>query len=534
MHLPHVHLCIVQPQGYLHSLGFLDQARFFRHQFRRMGADVTLAKNRLRHDAVNFVFGAHLGFDAELRARHSCIFVNLEQLGPGGATVSGAYRALLGRSAVVDYDLSTVAAYTAHVDDVPLISFAHAPYLEGDVQAIEDRPIDILFFGSVNARRERLIQQVESSGRQVTVLGAPLYGPERDELIRQAKAVFNCHYYDTARFEQARAFQCLSLGTPVISEWTANTQAPAQFEDAVFWVSAAELGNFFAQHFGGAEFASRARRQMEAFRAHDVVEQYADALAFAAGYRKAHAQRVAAGPWRPTRLQIGSGKDYRPGWFNVDVLNSAQPDALLDLSKPQAWPQRISSDTLGEVELSEGSVDTIYANNVLEHVADLPQLMSNCLLLLREGGEMQIEVPHEQARTAWQDPTHVRAMNANSWIYYADRFWYLGWFDWRFQVRQLVYLDAGLNACGESAAHFMRVSLVKVATTLSEKMTARAMQADFGGVPNDSTFTTKNLPVMSLAMHPGVANDSADLRRRIDAMLREPRAPAEPCKAELQ
>ena len=53
--LPHIHLCIMQPTGYVHSLGFLDQARYFRHQFRRMGAQVSLAKNRLRHDAVNSV-----------------------------------------------------------------------------------------------------------------------------------------------------------------------------------------------------------------------------------------------------------------------------------------------------------------------------------------------------------------------------------------------------------------------------------------------------------------------------------------------
>ena len=111
--------------------------------------------------------------------------------------------------------------------------------------------------------------------------------------------------------------------------------------------------------------------------------------------------------------------------------------------------------------------------------------MSNCLALLREGGEMLIEVPFERANTAWQDPTHVRAMNSNSWIYYADWFWYLGWFDWRFHIKQLVYLDATLKECGEGAAHFMRVSLIKVATTLSEKMTARTMQAGFGGVPDD-------------------------------------------------
>ena len=73
--LPEIHLCIQQPVGYVHSLGLLDQARYFRYQFRRLGADVSLAKNRLRHDALNFVFGAHLGFDAGQCERHACVFV---------------------------------------------------------------------------------------------------------------------------------------------------------------------------------------------------------------------------------------------------------------------------------------------------------------------------------------------------------------------------------------------------------------------------------------------------------------------------
>src|SRR5690606_40479057 len=117
--LPPVHISIVQPLGYIHSLGFLDQARYLRYQFRRFGAQVTMAKNRLRHDAVNFVLGAHLGFDPALRQRHACIFVNLEQLGDGGAAVSQDYLQLLRSSAVVDYDAANVSAYAADTDDVP-------------------------------------------------------------------------------------------------------------------------------------------------------------------------------------------------------------------------------------------------------------------------------------------------------------------------------------------------------------------------------------------------------------------------------
>ena len=37
-----IHLSIIQPAGYIHSQGFLDQARYARYQFRRLGAQVTI------------------------------------------------------------------------------------------------------------------------------------------------------------------------------------------------------------------------------------------------------------------------------------------------------------------------------------------------------------------------------------------------------------------------------------------------------------------------------------------------------------
>ena len=62
----------MQPSGYVRSLGFLDQARYFRHQFRRMGASVQSEQNRLRHDAVNFVLARIWVFDASLTQRYTC------------------------------------------------------------------------------------------------------------------------------------------------------------------------------------------------------------------------------------------------------------------------------------------------------------------------------------------------------------------------------------------------------------------------------------------------------------------------------
>jgi len=482
--LPPVHLSIVQPAGYVHSLAFLDPARFVRHQLRRFGVEVTMAKNRLREDAVNLVFGAHLGFDPELRERHPCLFVNLEQLGPGGAKVSEEYLKLLKTSGVVDYDLANVGAYGADPADVPLIPFRHAPYLEkaaAEAAPLEQRPIDLLFFGSMNERRKRMIERIEACGATVAMFDQPLYADERDHYIRQAKAVLNCHFYESATFEQVRAFHCLSLGTPIISERSPLTRPDAAFEQAVMWFEERSLEAFFTQTFGTPGYYQRARQQLQGWKQHDPVDAYADLMAFAAGYIQGHTKGKTRQTWRPSKINLGSGKDYKAGWLNLDVIDRAEPDLVLDLGKPQEFPLKARTRFGTDMVLEAGSVEKVYANNVLEHVPDLPCLMTNVLTLLKEGGDIEIEVPYEKALTAWQDPTHIRAMNENSWMYYVEWFWYLGWFEHRFEITHADWLDGQLRSCNKTAAAFMRVRLTKIATSAHERTVARTMQAHFTG-----------------------------------------------------
>ena len=485
--LPKIHLCIQQPAGYVHSLGLLDPARYFRWQFRRRGAEVTIAKNRLRHDAVNFVFGAHLGFEAAQRERHACVVVNLEQLGAGGAAVSPAYLQLLASSAVVDYDAANCAAYAKHPDDVMSVPLLHAPYLQpAAALPLELRPIDILFVGSMNERRRAWLERIRATGRIVTTLGSALYGAERDAQIVQAKAVVNTHFYETSRFEQARVAHCLSLGTTVISERTPRTNPHPAFEDSVLWLEGSgQLEQFFREDFATPAYFEVARAALERFSQADPIEAYADLLAFAGGYFGAHTARRPTTPWKPTRINLGSGKDYKSGWLNLDVQGRTQPDLVLDLAGALELPLSLQAASAGPVRLEAGSVDVIDANNVLEHVPDLPALMTNCLALLKTGGEMHVEVPYEAAPTAWQDPTHVRAMNENSWLYYTDWFWYLGWFEHRFQPTASGWLDLALNPCAKEQAGFMKLVLKKVETTPAERTQARTFQPELR-LPDDA------------------------------------------------
>ena len=477
-----VNLSIVQRAGDPHALCFLDQARYLRYHLARLGVVCQLSKNRLYRDRLNIVFGAHKGFDRKLADSFPCAIVNLEQIGRDGAELPPAYFELLASVPSFDYDLANQQAYRTPLAG-PCVRFLDAPYLRADrpMLRLQERPLDLLFFGSINERRRHLIGQIEAAGCRIAMFDQALYGPERDGIIAQAKAVLNLHFYETGRLEQARISHCLSLGTPVISERKFDAEIPAEFEPAVFWAPSDAVSAFVTQTLGAADFYSQAERKLAQFQCADPLLCLRPLVEFLGRVARDHAivRRNAPAP-ALRRLNLGSGKDYMAGWINVDVLERSQPDLVLDLSRKISLPATLRSATLGEVTLSPGSLEAIHANNVLEHVGDLPTLMTNALDLLTDGGILAIEVPYERARTAWQDPTHVRAMNENSWIYYTDWFWYLGWFSHRFAIAHFEYLDERLAPCEREQAGFMRVLLRKVATTLQERMSARSMRADFG------------------------------------------------------
>jgi hypothetical protein len=60
---------------------------------------------------------------------------------------------------------------------------------------------------------------------------------------------------------------------------------------------------------------------------------------------------------------------------------------------------------------------------------------------------MHIHVPYDLSHGAWQDPTHVRAFNEKSWVYYCGWAYYLGWKDTKFEM---VHLEYRLSEYGAS------------------------------------------------------------------------------------
>ncbi len=139
---------------------------------------------------------------------------------------------------------------------------------------------------------------------------------------------------------------------------------------------------------------------------------------------------------QPLTLNLGSGKDWRDDCLNADIQARVKPDWVTDISRVNFG--EIIATRFGEMQIKPYMFDKIIANDVLEHIPDLVAAMTNCKNLLKARGEFHIHVPYELSLGAWQDPTHVRAFNENSWLYYTDWHWYLGWGD-RFYMKQLAF-----------------------------------------------------------------------------------------------
>ena len=121
--------------------------------------------------------------------------------------------------------------------------------------------------------------------------------------------------------------------------------------------------------------------------------------------------------------------------------------------------------------------------DVLEHVSDIITTMTNLIDLLCDGGELHINVPYDLSVSAWQDPTHIHAFNENSWLYYTEWFWYIGWREVRFELLNIDYTLSNfgkkLKQQGERledilhiprAVDFMEVHLKKRFTNFEEKI----------------------------------------------------------------
>jgi hypothetical protein len=475
----------MQPIGYIHALALLEPAEYCVHQVRLAGHEATLTKNRLIHDGINIIFGAHIKPENHLNLPKNCIIFNTEQLPENSQWVNLDYRKILENHYVWDY--SIVNYDLIKHQNKALINFFYDHELNR-IPIIENKEWDLIFYGSMNDRRKKILNRLIEKGLKVkSVFG--LYGPERDKLIGRSRAVLNLHYYDSQILQQIRIFYPLINKIPVISEVFPENSAPNSYGSFLFTPQDEDkqFEDFVVSLLKNMpQFDQLSAEKLSQFESTKNDPQFPSAIQASIKFFEGlliDFEKVTL----ISKINLGSGKDYRYGYLNIDLREEVCPDIIYDLSQNINFPIHCNSNLLGKVTLDENQIDEIIANDVLEHVPNLEALMGNCLKLLKIGGVFRINVPYDLSYGAWQDPTHIRAFNQKSWLYYTDWHWYLGWHNYKFDMTELKYTPSkfGLELMKKNINHeeilstpraidSMQVTLVKRETTPEEKTIASA------------------------------------------------------------
>lgn len=428
------HIVQVRPTGYVHAEGLTELAECVYFGLRRLGLPVFYREPPDR-PARAIVLGAHLLDEEGINALPaSAILYNSEQIFPGSPWLRREYLEGLRTREVWDYSAENVSRLrelgAANVRHVPL---GYVPELARIAPASED--IDVLFYGSVNERRKKILDELRARGLNVVALWG-IYGEERDRAIARAKVVLCLHFYEAKVFEIVRVAYLLSNEKAVVAEWSPTATEHADLRAALCGVPYEEL-------VAACEALVRdpARRQAQGRGARQIFSRRREEQILATALAREAAPASATGRLATTAttslpivLQLGSGKDFKPDCFNVDINPAWRPDAVLDIMSPTLVGKTVETSRFGSVVLAEESFEGAIAHDVLEHLTDLATAMTNVLRLLKPGGIFDVLVPYDLSLGAWQDPTHVRAFNERSWLYYTDWHWYLGWTEARFDL----------------------------------------------------------------------------------------------------
>ncbi len=109
------------------------------------------------------------------------------------------------------------------VTNLQLLKFGYQRELERiPLYPDSERPIDVLFYGSSNKRREDITDQITARGLHFkTMFG--VYGNARDENIARSKMVINTHFHDNGVFEIIRIHYLLNNSIAIVPEIGPNS-----------------------------------------------------------------------------------------------------------------------------------------------------------------------------------------------------------------------------------------------------------------------------------------------------------------------
>ncbi|HEX8958244.1 MAG TPA: methyltransferase domain-containing protein [Solirubrobacterales bacterium] len=247
---------IVTPPRYPHSAAFREVAETLQYGLQALGHDAVLTDEIRPPGRRPIILGSNLLPRLKQKPAKDAILYNLEQIDTGSAWLTPALVELFRRHEVWDYSQRNADRYPELGLPRPrVLPVGFYPGLTR-IPAAPVEDIDVLFYGSLNERRERVLATLQARGLNVKAVFG-VYGAERDSLIARAKIVLNVHFYEAKVFEMVRVSYLLANRRCVVSERGADAGEERGLEAVVAFAPYEELVETCVQLVGDP--AARAR-----------------------------------------------------------------------------------------------------------------------------------------------------------------------------------------------------------------------------------------------------------------------------------
>ena len=236
--------CIFQvsPVGYPHSHAFDEVAQALHFGFAELGRTAPIVHRVEDLQGTPIVVGANLlGRFSDTKSvvealPAGTILYNLEQIDTESDWLTEEYLSLLRRFRVWDYS----PANANRLRDLGVLvegvcGIGYVPELSRIDQSVEE-DIDVLFYGGLNPRRQKILDELKGRGLNV-VVAVNCFGETRDQLVGRAKLVLNIHYYEAKVLEMVRISYLLANGQCVVSEVGEDRHEESVFSEAIAFSS---------------------------------------------------------------------------------------------------------------------------------------------------------------------------------------------------------------------------------------------------------------------------------------------------------
>ncbi len=175
-----------------------------------------IAGTKATHGDRSLVFNAHTLGTGGLPNKQDVIYQS-EQIGAEYGWPTPDYLKLLKKHEVWDYSQKNVDALKEYGVDAKFVPIRYMPCMT-KFESVPEKDIDVLFYGSANARRMKILCELSDAGVNVQrIFGA--YGADRDHFIARSKVILNIHYQDGGAFEIFRCAHLFANSKCVVSEF---------------------------------------------------------------------------------------------------------------------------------------------------------------------------------------------------------------------------------------------------------------------------------------------------------------------------